>query len=114
MTRPRTHNITDQAADAAIDQACRMLRLPTICGRFTEVAELAEREETASIAIASNESFSKAHMFGRTCVRSRRIYAGCAWERKVRTSATRSVNCCPPSTQVVTDAFQESCLETQG
>jgi hypothetical protein len=30
---------------------------------------LTEREEKASVAIASNESFSKAHMFRRTCVR---------------------------------------------
>jgi len=30
---------------------------------------LTEREETASVAIASNESFSKAHLFARTCVR---------------------------------------------
>jgi hypothetical protein len=32
---------------------------------------LAEREEKASVAIASNESFSKAHMFARTCARQR-------------------------------------------
>jgi hypothetical protein len=30
---------------------------------------LAEREEKAIVAIASNESFSKAHMFPPTCVR---------------------------------------------
>ena len=28
---------------------------------------LTEREETASVAIASNESFSKAHMFAASC-----------------------------------------------
>jgi hypothetical protein len=33
---------------------------------------LTEREEKASVAIASNESFSKAHMFQRTCERRRR------------------------------------------
>jgi hypothetical protein len=32
---------------------------------------LTEREETASVAIASNESFSKAHMFPATCARQR-------------------------------------------
>jgi DNA replication protein DnaC len=37
---------------------------------------LTEREEKASVAIASNESFSKAHMFARTCVRSRRNCTG--------------------------------------
>lgn len=30
ITAPRRHGMTDQAADAAVDQACRMLRLPTI------------------------------------------------------------------------------------
>jgi DNA replication protein DnaC len=30
---------------------------------------LSEREERASVAIASNESFGKAHMFPRTCAR---------------------------------------------
>lgn len=37
---------------------------------------LTEREETASVAIASNESFSKAHMFTRTCARRRRNLTG--------------------------------------
>jgi IstB-like ATP binding protein len=30
---------------------------------------LTEREEKASVAIASNESFSKEHMFAATCAR---------------------------------------------
>ncbi len=37
-----------------------------------------EREERASIAIASNAAFSKAHMFRRTCARSCRNPAGSA------------------------------------
>jgi DNA replication protein DnaC len=37
---------------------------------------LTEREEKNSMAIASNESFSKAHMFTRTCVRRRRRCIG--------------------------------------
>jgi DNA replication protein DnaC len=32
---------------------------------------LTEREEKNSVAIASNESFSKAHLFARTCARWR-------------------------------------------
>jgi hypothetical protein len=32
------HGMTEQAADAAIDQACRMLRLPTVRTRFGEIA----------------------------------------------------------------------------
>ncbi|MFB6824319.1 ATP-binding protein [Streptomyces virginiae] len=41
---------------------------------------LTEREEKNSVAIASNESFSKAHMFRRTCARQRRMSMGSAWE----------------------------------
>jgi len=37
--------VTDQAADAAVDQACRMLRLPTMRSRFAEIAESAQREQ---------------------------------------------------------------------
>ena len=37
--------VTEQAADAAVDQACRMLRLPTMRARFAEVADAAQREQ---------------------------------------------------------------------
>jgi DNA replication protein DnaC len=37
--------VTEQAASAAIEQACRMLRLPTMRDRFTEIAAAAEREQ---------------------------------------------------------------------
>jgi hypothetical protein len=37
-------SVTEQAAAAAIEQGCRMLRLPTICDRFAEIAAAAERE----------------------------------------------------------------------
>jgi len=33
--------VTEQAAEAAIEQACRMLRLPTIRERFGEIAAAA-------------------------------------------------------------------------
>jgi DNA replication protein DnaC len=42
---PARRGVTDHAADAAIDQACRALRLPTIRGRFGEIADAAEREQ---------------------------------------------------------------------
>ena len=48
MTGPSTRKrraMTEQAADAAVDQACRSLRLPTIRSRFTEIADAAEREQ---------------------------------------------------------------------
>ena len=40
-TTPTRRGLTEQAADAAIDSACRMLRLPTIRGHFTETADAA-------------------------------------------------------------------------
>jgi DNA replication protein DnaC len=43
MTRPG--GITEPAADAAIDSACRLLRLPTVRERFTELADAAAREQ---------------------------------------------------------------------
>lgn len=39
--------MTEQAADAAVDQAGRSLRLPTIRSHFTEIADAAEREQRA-------------------------------------------------------------------
>ena len=44
MTRRR--NVTEQAATAAIEQGCRMLRLPTIRDRFAEIATAAEGEQS--------------------------------------------------------------------
>jgi hypothetical protein len=43
MTQRRT--VTEQAATAAIEQGCRMLRLPTIRDRFSDIAAAAEREQ---------------------------------------------------------------------
>jgi len=41
----RHRGLTEQAADAAIDSACRLLRLPTIRGQFTDLAEAAARDQ---------------------------------------------------------------------
>jgi DNA replication protein DnaC len=47
MSQPgrRRRAMTEQAADAAVDQACRSLRLPTLRARFAEIADAAEREQ---------------------------------------------------------------------
>ena len=37
--------VTDQAAAAAVEQGCRLLRLPTIRDRFSEIAASSEREQ---------------------------------------------------------------------
>ena len=42
---PRHRGITEQAADAAIDSACRLLRLPTIRGQFGDTADTAARDQ---------------------------------------------------------------------
>jgi len=41
----RRDELTDTAADAAIDQACRILRLPTMRERHGEVAAAAARQQ---------------------------------------------------------------------
>ena len=49
----RRHAVTEQAATAAIEQGCRMLRLPTIRDRFTEIAAAAEREQLSYLGFLS-------------------------------------------------------------
>ncbi|WP_425472573.1 hypothetical protein [Streptomyces hawaiiensis] len=44
MTFQRHRGLTEQAADAAVDQACRMLRLPTIRAQIPDLAEAAARD----------------------------------------------------------------------
>lgn len=44
-TSGRRGGLTEQAADAAVDQACRMLRLPTIRAQFEQIADDAAREQ---------------------------------------------------------------------
>ncbi|TRO56729.1 hypothetical protein E4K73_45505 [Streptomyces sp. IB201691-2A2] len=43
MTAKRNRGLTEQAAGTAVDQACRMLRLPTIRTQYPELAEAADR-----------------------------------------------------------------------
>jgi hypothetical protein len=45
MTSKTRRGLTEQAADAAVDQACRMPRLPTVRTQFPEMAEAAAREQ---------------------------------------------------------------------
>ncbi|MGW1757611.1 ATP-binding protein [Streptomyces mirabilis] len=45
MTVYRHRGLTEQAADAAVDNACRMLRLPTIRAQYPAMTEAAEREQ---------------------------------------------------------------------
>ena len=43
MTGPH-HTLTEPASDAAIDTACRVLRLPTMRAQFADTVARAERE----------------------------------------------------------------------
>ena len=47
MNQPirRRRGLTEQAAAAATDQACRQLRLPTVRGLVTDLAVVAEKEQ---------------------------------------------------------------------
>ncbi|MEV1093468.1 ATP-binding protein, partial [Streptomyces microflavus] len=44
-TLPRQRGLTEQAADAAIDTACRLLRLPSIRNEFNEIADRAVKDQ---------------------------------------------------------------------
>ncbi len=45
MSAQRHRGLSEQAADTAIDQACRMLRLPTIRSQFPDLADADSREQ---------------------------------------------------------------------
>lgn len=45
MTVQRHRGLSEQAAQTAVDQACRLLRLPTIRTQFPDLAEAATREQ---------------------------------------------------------------------
>ncbi|MGO8978022.1 MAG: hypothetical protein ACLPN6_15470 [Streptosporangiaceae bacterium] len=45
MTIQRHRGLTEPAADAAIDTACRVLRLPTLRAQFTDLADTASKEQ---------------------------------------------------------------------
>ncbi|CAM5592285.1 hypothetical protein SALBM311S_03231 [Streptomyces alboniger] len=48
MTLPRQRGLTEQAADAAIDTACRLLRLPSIRNEFNNIADRAVKDQMTS------------------------------------------------------------------
>ncbi|MFE0822592.1 ATP-binding protein [Streptomyces sp. NPDC058847] len=45
MTLPRQRGLTEQAVDAPIDTACRMLRLPSIRNEFSDIADRAIKDQ---------------------------------------------------------------------
>ncbi|MFE3638796.1 hypothetical protein [Streptomyces sp. NPDC059168] len=53
LTGPR-HTLTEPASDAAIDTACRVLRLPTMRAQFADTVARAEREHLSNRLSLSN------------------------------------------------------------
>jgi hypothetical protein len=51
VTVQRHRGLTEQAAQTAVDQACKMLRLPTIRGQFGELADTAAREQMSYLGV---------------------------------------------------------------
>lgn len=45
MTLPRQRGLTEQAANTAIDTACRLLRLPSIRNEFADIADRAMKDQ---------------------------------------------------------------------
>ena len=45
VTLPRQRGLTEQAADTAVDPACRMLRLPTIRNQFPDIADRPPKDQ---------------------------------------------------------------------
>ncbi|MBB6550131.1 IS21-like element helper ATPase IstB [Nonomuraea rubra] len=54
MTVPRHRGLTEQAADAVVDQACKMLRLPTIRQSYAETAQRATREQMSYLGFLAD------------------------------------------------------------
>ncbi len=46
--------VAEEAATAAIDSACRLLRLPTIRSRFSEIAAASEQEQLSYLGSSPN------------------------------------------------------------
>src|SRR5262245_44141029 len=64
---------------------------------------LTEREEKVSVAIASNDSFGKAHRFAATCARWRRTFTGSAHRAAVLAMAM--IGRAAPPVTTLTDVY---------
>ena len=67
MTRSTTHpasrdELTDAAADAAIEQACRILRLPTIRSQHARIAEAANASSVRRPLARSSARSCREHL----------------------------------------------------
>ncbi|MCS3790030.1 DNA replication protein DnaC [Tsukamurella ocularis] len=85
MTTVRRSGLTEQAADAAIDSACRMLRLPTIRSHFTDVADDAARDQMSYRAFLAELLISECDDRARRRSERRIKAAGFPREKSLRT-----------------------------
>lgn len=90
MTTKR-RGMTEEAADAAIDQACRMLRMPTIRNSFTDYADRAGREQM------SYRGFLAELLLAECDDRARRRS-----ERRIKAAKSPARSPCGPSTSTPT------------
>ncbi|WP_259144932.1 IS21-like element helper ATPase IstB [Tsukamurella ocularis] len=85
VTTVRRSGLTEQAADAAIDSACRMLRLPTIRSHFTDVADDAARDQMSYRAFLAELLISECDDRARRRSERRIKAAGFPREKSLRT-----------------------------
>jgi DNA replication protein DnaC len=83
--------MTEQAAEAAVHQACRMLRLPTIRGQFGGLAETAAREQMSYLGFLAELLLAECDD------RARRRS-----ERRIKAAAFPATRRCGPSTSTPT------------
>ena len=89
MTTARRHWLTEQAAEAAVDQACRMLHLPTIRAQFPELTETAAREQMSYRAFLAELLLADDRARRRS-------------ERRIKAAAFPGKSHCGPSTSTPT------------
>jgi hypothetical protein len=84
---PRKRGLTEEAATASIDQACRLLRLPSIRQQFGDLADGAARDQM------SYRAFLAELLMTECDDRARRRS-----ERRIKAAAFRGTSPCGPST----------------
>lgn len=76
--------MTEQAADAALDHACRMLPLPTVRFQFNEIAENASRKQMTYRAFLAELLIAQCDDGARRRSERRIRAAGCPRDKSLR------------------------------
>lgn len=85
---PRRHGMSDQAADAAVGQACQMLRLPSIRSQFNDIVETATREQLSYRASSIAERHLTRPQYSAT------VRASTAGEMTIGSQEPATARCC--------------------